>query len=41
MADDLPGRVQGRDSIEIDLPVECVWPLIADTWLLPNWGLRS
>lgn len=38
MADELPGRVQGRDAIVINAPVERVWPLIADTWLLPKWG---
>jgi len=30
--------VQGRDEIVVAAPVERVWPLIADSRLLPEWG---
>ena len=29
---------QGRDEIVINAPVQSVWPLIADSTLLPKWG---
>jgi uncharacterized protein YndB with AHSA1/START domain len=31
-------RVQGRDEISIDAPIERVWELVADSRLLPKWG---
>lgn len=34
----LPAPVQGRDEIVIDALPEDVWPLIADSRLLPKWG---
>jgi len=35
---ELPGKIQGRDTIVINAPIARVWPLIADTRLLPKWG---
>jgi|GEM_PF-2113404 len=32
------GVVQGHDTIEIDAPIEHVWPLIGDSKRLEEWG---
>jgi uncharacterized protein YndB with AHSA1/START domain len=31
-------KIQGCDEITVEAPVERVWPLIADSTLLPDWG---
>jgi hypothetical protein len=35
---DTAAKVQGRDEITVDLPAARVWPLIADSALLPRRG---
>lgn len=31
-------RLQGRDEIVVDAPIERMWTLISDSTLLPEWG---
>lgn len=31
-------HLQGQDEIIVEAPVERLWPLIADSTLLPDWG---
>lgn len=32
-------QLQGQDEIIVEAPIEHLWPLIADSTLLPDWGL--
>jgi hypothetical protein len=34
----MTAKLQGQDEIIVEAPVERVWPLIADSTLLPDWG---
>ena len=31
-------RLQGRDDIVVDAPIQILWELISDSYELPNWG---
>ncbi len=34
----MTSKLQGQDEIIVEAPVERLWPLIADSTLLPDWG---
>jgi hypothetical protein len=34
----MTSQLQGQDEIIVEAPVERLWPLIADSTLLPDWG---